>query len=89
MDMDHYFNATPEQRAAIDQTNPTYWINSTEACKRLGITDKTLRRYIATGKLRAYRMGERARRFKAEDLDALMKPIPADPAPAKNSESNA
>lgn len=54
----------------------TTWISGTEAQDRLGITDKTLRRYVAAGKLPAYRMGGRLLRFKAEDLDALMEPVP-------------
>lgn len=45
-------------------------------CDNLGITDKTLRRYVAEGRLPAYRMGGRLLRFKAEDVDALLTRVP-------------
>ncbi|MBC6762520.1 MULTISPECIES: excisionase family DNA-binding protein [Corynebacterium] len=41
-----------------------------EAVVYTGFCDRTLRQYIADGKLRAYRAG-RAFRFKKTDLDAL------------------
>lgn len=53
------------------------WITAADARDRLNITDKTLRRYVATGKIPAYRMGGRLLRFKPEDIDALMEPVPA------------
>ena len=52
------------------------WLTGPEAQDYLNVTEKTLRRYVASGKLPAYRMGGRLLRFKVEDLDALMTPVP-------------
>lgn len=58
-------------------TNPTRrWLSQAEAADYLGITDRTLRRMIAAGKLRAYRLGPRLLRIDLDDLDALLRPIP-------------
>lgn len=59
-------------------TSPTTrrWIDQREAAEYLGITDRTLRRMIAAGKLPAYRLGPRLLRIDVADLDALMRPIP-------------
>lgn len=54
----------------------TQWLTATTVCEHLDITDKTLRRYVAEGKIPAYRMGGRLLRFKAEDVDALMTRVP-------------
>jgi excisionase family DNA binding protein len=42
----------------------------------LGTSTKTVRRYIAAGRLKAYRMGDRALRVDLDQLDALLQPIP-------------
>ncbi|MGP5251486.1 helix-turn-helix domain-containing protein [Brachybacterium alimentarium] len=47
-----------------------------EAAEQLGLTEKTIRRYIAAGKLPAYRVGSRTVRIKSSDLERLLKPIP-------------
>jgi excisionase family DNA binding protein len=39
-------------------------------------SDKTIRRRIASGDLRAYRFGPRAIRVDMAEVDALLKPIP-------------
>lgn len=59
-------------------TSPTTrrWIDQREAAEYLGITDRTLRRMIAAGKLPAYRLGPRLLRIDVADLDALMRPVP-------------
>ncbi|MFW9097719.1 helix-turn-helix domain-containing protein [Corynebacterium striatum] len=44
-----------------------------DAAKRVKLGERTLRRYIAEGKLVAYRAG-RAIRLKPEDVDALFTP---------------
>lgn len=54
------------------------WLTVNDVCEHLGITDKTLRRYIAAGKVPAYRMGGRLLRFNASDINALMEPVPFD-----------
>lgn len=52
------------------------WVSQTEAAEYLGITDRTLRRMIAAGKLPAYRLGPRLLRIDVADLDALLRPVP-------------
>lgn len=53
------------------------WLSLTEAAEELGVTDRTLRRKIASGDLPAYRMGPRLVRVKRADLEALLTRIPA------------
>lgn len=52
------------------------WIDQRQAADYLGITDRTLRRMIAAGKLPAYRLGPRLLRIDVADLDALLRPVP-------------
>lgn len=53
------------------------WASLEHAAEYLGCSAKTVRRYIADGKLPAYRMaGRQTIRVKLSDLDALMSPIP-------------
>jgi len=47
------------------------WLNTDEAAKRLGITTRTLYRFIDRGELPAYRFG-RVFRLKHEDVDAFI-----------------
>lgn len=57
-------------------TPPPAWLAQAEAAEYLGITDRTLRRWVASGQLPAYRLGVRLLRFKQSDLDALLQPVP-------------
>ena len=41
-----------------------------------GLSEKTLRRYIADGRLTGYRLGARLLRIDLNELDALFKAIP-------------
>lgn len=41
-----------------------------------GLSDKTIRRYIANGQLTGYRIGRKLIRVDLDELDALLKPIP-------------
>lgn len=53
------------------------WMSPDEAAQHLGVTKRTLRNYIAEGKLRAYRLaGKRTMRLDQADVDALLSPIP-------------
>lgn len=54
------------------------WLTTTEAADYLGLTSKTIRRYIASGKLPARRIGVRVVRVRRDDLDGLLSPV--DPA---------
>lgn len=49
-----------------------------EAAEYLGVTDRTIRNYIARGFLSAQRVrGSRLIRIDVADLDALLKPVPS------------
>lgn len=48
-----------------------------EAAEYLGCTVRTIRRYIAEGRLRGHRVGPRMVRVAVDDLDALIRPIPS------------
>lgn len=49
-----------------------------EAARRLRVTDRTIRNYIARGLLPAYRIkGSRAVRIERADVEALRQQIPA------------
>lgn len=55
------------------QTNLQHYETLQQAAKRIQLGERTLRRYIAEGKLIAYRAG-RAIRLRPEDVDALFTP---------------
>ena len=46
------------------------------AADTLGVSTKTIRRYIADGRLTACRMGPRLIRVDMTEVDALLSPIP-------------
>lgn len=60
-------------KPATLQKNLQYYETLQQAAKRVQLGERTLRRYIAEGKLTAYRAG-RAIRLKPEDVDALFTP---------------
>ncbi|MEO3939197.1 excisionase family DNA-binding protein [Dermatophilaceae bacterium Soc4.6] len=46
-----------------------------QAADRIGVSQRTLRRRIADGSLRAYRLGPRIIRLNATEVDDLMVPV--------------
>jgi excisionase family DNA binding protein len=48
-----------------------HWLSTQEAARRLGITTRTLYRFVDQGDLPAYRMG-RVIRLKAADVDVFI-----------------
>ena len=52
-------------------TEPIEWISTPEACARLGVTLRTLYRFIDEGQLPAYKMG-RVIRLQAHELDTFI-----------------
>lgn len=53
------------------------WLSQVEAAHYLGVSDRTVRNYIARGDLPGHRVrGSRLVRIRRADLDALMRPIP-------------
>lgn len=54
------------------------WLNQQEAAEYIGVTDRTIRNYIARGTLPASRIkGSRSIRIARADLDDLLRPIPS------------
>lgn len=59
-------------------SGPQTWLSQAEAAAYIGVTDRTIRNYIASGILPAARVrGSRLVRIRVTDLDALMRPIPS------------
>lgn len=52
-------------------TESIQWIGTPEACARLGVTLRTLYRFIDEGQLPAYKMG-RVIRLQAQEVDAFI-----------------
>ena len=50
------------------------WLSTQEAARRLGITSRTLYRFIDEGAVPAYKLG-RVLRLKAEDIDAYLETV--------------
>ncbi len=54
------------------------WLTQAQAGERIGVTDRTIRNLVARGELKGYRLGSgRTIRIDADELDALLRPIPA------------
>lgn len=53
------------------------YITIPQAANVMGVCDKTVRRHIAAGRLRAYRCGKRLIRVRIEDIEKLMHEIPS------------
>jgi excisionase family DNA binding protein len=51
------------------------YVGITDAATYLGVTPKTVRKLIAEGELRAYRVGTKMLRIKLADLDDVCKPL--------------
>ena len=45
------------------------------AAEQYGISDKTLRRYIAAGRVNGYRLGPRLLRVDLDELESLLRPL--------------
>lgn len=57
---------------------PHRWLSQREAAEYLGVTDRSIREYIARGVLPARRIKSgRNIRIDVADLDKLLEPIPA------------
>lgn len=53
-----------------------HYVSISEAAERVGVSTKTVRRWIATGALTGYRIGPRVVRIDAAELDAALRRIP-------------
>lgn len=63
-------------RSAQIMARPSAYITLAEGSDILRLDEKTLRRYVAQGLLRGYRIGPRALRLNADEVHALAQPIP-------------
>jgi excisionase family DNA binding protein len=61
-----------------DPTTPIEWLSTGEAAQRLGITTRTLYRFIDEGQLPAYRFG-RVIRLKLNEVDAFIETCRIEP----------
>jgi excisionase family DNA binding protein len=52
------------------------WLSLSEAADYTGLSTKTIRRRVTDGSVAAFRAGPRELRFRMDDLDALMRPVP-------------
>ena len=65
----------------MQQVTPEVSVSLAEAAERKGVSVKTVRRWIADGRLPAERLGPRLIRMKVADVDAIGEEVdpPADP----------
>ncbi len=61
------------------------WLSLAAAAKRIGVSARTMRRYVASGRLRVFAVGPRTRRVRAADVDAMLL---ASAAPASEGTAN-
>jgi len=61
------------QDEKVTPENPG-WLTIKDTAERLGVHRNTVREWIATGTLKAYRYGERIVRINPADLDAIAEP---------------
>lgn len=61
----------------MPKTTPAQrYVTLKESAAYLGVTERTIRNFIARGDLPAYRIGNRALRIDRTDLDTIIKPLP-------------
>lgn len=54
------------------------WLSQSEAAEYLGVTDRTIRNFIARGDLKAVRLrGSRLIRIDLHELEQMLRPIPS------------
>jgi excisionase family DNA binding protein len=63
---------------ATSPSEPIRWLSTAEAAKQLGITPRTLYRFIDEGQLPAYRFG-RVIRLKAHEVDVFIESCRIEP----------
>ena len=61
----------PEGATLVAMSTPIQWLSTAEAAKYLGITPRTLYRFIDEGQIAGYRFG-RVIRLKQDDVDQFI-----------------
>jgi excisionase family DNA binding protein len=65
--------------AGVPMDAPRPYLTIRETAALLALSTRTIHRYIAEGKLKAYRVvGEKVIRIKREDVEALLEPVDAE-----------
>jgi excisionase family DNA binding protein len=59
----------------VPQSKRPNRVGINEASEILGVAPKTIRRYIASGRLTAYRVGPRLIKVDVESIEALARPV--------------
>lgn len=60
----------------VARTLNSAYVTMSQGASYTNVTERTLRRYIADGRLPAYRLGPRQIRLKVADLDDLFRQVP-------------
>lgn len=68
--------ATSAPKPPRTSAAPRRWADIDQVAEYLGTGSLTVRRRIADGTLRGYRLGSRAIRLDLNEVDAAMRPIP-------------
>jgi excisionase family DNA binding protein len=68
---------------SVMPSNEIIWLSTQDAAKRLGITTRTLYRFVDEGSLPAYKMG-RVFRLKEADVDAFIEASQVEPGTLKH-----
>ncbi|NMR19175.1 helix-turn-helix domain-containing protein [Cellulomonas fimi] len=65
----------PTRTVVDDAARRPEFLTVAEVADRLRVTERFVRRLIATGELRAVRVGSRVVRVRQVDIDALLEPV--------------
>jgi excisionase family DNA binding protein len=64
----------------VTQSDSRRWASLADGAEYLGVCERTCRRLINSGHITGYRAGPRLIRVDLNELDAMMRPIPASDA---------
>lgn len=59
------------------RTHSPRYLSQEDAAERLGVTTRSIRRWIAEGVIPASRIGNKVVRIRESDLEAALRPIPS------------
>jgi excisionase family DNA binding protein len=76
-----------ESRGTVMSPDPE-WLSTARTAQRLGITPRTLYRFVTRGEITAYRLG-RVIRFQQQDVDAFIDNRRITPSESENPDPDA